>query len=387
MLKLSRAVCSSRYTPVVGCAFLIETLYGSKYSANLGSYSMPYVYVKTILLCATGHGLELRKGRYIHGLIELLLPSKVSQDNLTKLELLQFVDAIPMDHNTGDGDEDDYAMGGEATAAPLSHRISSGGAGVAAATTYEHTDRSISASSSQPDEHRAVAAALRALDDARHAAAAAHGDARDESLASRGDAADAVRAAAAARRRGEEAEEDAAAVESIMSFVSAAAFPSPIARVLVYDAVCTCVADGLYSAKEKERVALVSSHIGLSSAVRSQIEKLALQETVISMRKRRLLLLHAAHTPSTVPLAEERHWQASSALGSVVRRRQREERGSRSSTGVGRHSDPARHRDAEENADALAAEEATRVEAAKALLRRARAHLSSTRDGGARRGR
>lgn len=297
MLKLSRVSRSSRYTPIVGCAFLVETLYGSKYSANLGAYNMPYIYVKTILLCATGHGLELREGRYIHGLIELLLPSKVSQDNLTKLELLQFVDAIPMDRflEGREADTEEEAevqatmaiMSGSSSADPPPARQR-------AYAYHQHPQRSGSSLHSRSDNTR-------------------NEEGKGESAA-----------AAAQRRRqqelDEEEEEDVAAVESIMSFVSPATFPSSMARVLVYDAVCTCVADGLYSAKEKERVALVSSHIGLSTAVRGQIEKLALQEKVLSIRKRRLLRLQ--QPPVThVPQEEERLRQVAEMLSHTERDR------------------------------------------------------------------
>lgn len=375
MLHRSRVVCSSRYTPVVGCAFLVEALYGSKYSANLGTFHMPYAYVKTILLCATGHGLELREGRYVHGLIELLLPSKVSQDNLTKLELLQFVDAIPMDrhhssssssgaqHNTRVGDEDEEEEDEpdddleEAARALLAHRDGAAFASSSAGGARSSEARDPYDPASFRDEESAEAELLR-----RHAAAAA-----------------------LAQREAEAAEEDAAAVESIMSFVSATAFPSSIARVLVYDAVCTCVADGLYSAKEKKRVALVSSHIGLSSAVRSQIEKLALQEKVISIRKRRLLLLHRPRTrhtataaeAATTPLREERQRQATPAMERSGRGAAAAEppsglrhgdRGSAPRGSSGWHGAPTGVRVSRDGAAEQAA-----VEAARKLLRRARA--------------
>ncbi|TPP51312.1 hypothetical protein CGC20_18020 [Leishmania donovani] len=167
-----------------------------------------------------------------------------------------------------------------------------------------------------------------------------------------------------------------------MSFVSATAFPSSIARVLIYDAVCTCVADGLYSAKEKERVALLSSHIGLSSAVRSQIEKLALQEKVISIRKRRLLLLQPLHTNKT-PKRDEQRWQAFSTLGSAANSMSHEQ-GRSGADAAGRRDagDRGDRQDTEDEADTFAAEEAMRVEAAKTLLRRARAHRSSKRYAG-----
>lgn len=294
MLRLSRLTRSSRYTPIVGCAFLVEMLYGSKYSANLGAYNMPYVYVKTILLCATGHGLELREGRYIHGLIELLLPSKVSQDNLTKLELLQFVDAIPMDRLVeGHEAESEEEAEVQATVALMSgdedvdHRPP---------RRERYTPYNESASSPSPSSH-----------------GYAHRSGRqDDGTDERGMREDSL-TAQRRRQQEQEEEEDAAAVESIMSFVSPATFPSSMARVLIYDAVCTCVADGLYSAKEKERVALVSSHIGLSTAVRCQIEKLALQEKVLSIRKRRLLLLQRPPMGHT-PLEEERLRQVSNVL-------------------------------------------------------------------------
>ncbi|KPA83936.1 hypothetical protein ABB37_02094 [Leptomonas pyrrhocoris] len=304
MFKLSRPARSSRYTPIVGCAFLIEALYGSKYSANLGAYNMPYVYVKTILLCATGHGLEVREGRYLHGLIELLLPSKVSQDNLTKLELLQFVDALPMNRMleglAGESEEEVQTtmalMLGSGTEdlpppLPLRHHQQYN-------PSYDNNSRS-----SRPGSEVGQAE-----------------EAEGERPCAAGPPSPPESTAAALRRHQREAADDAAAIESILSFVSPATFPSSMARVLIYDAVCTCVADGLYSVKEKERVALVSSHIGLSTAVRGQIEKLALQEKVLSIRKRRLLRLQPPPQPpllSHAPQAEETEGKLSRQTSNV----------------------------------------------------------------------
>ncbi|KAG5504803.1 hypothetical protein GH5_05432 [Leishmania sp. Ghana 2012 LV757] len=386
MLTLSRVTRSRRYTPVVGCAFLVETLYGSKYSANLGLYNMPYVYVKTLLLCATGSGLKPREGRYIHGLVELLLPSKVSQDNLTKLELLQFVDAIPMDRCAGDNDDSEGADEEEAeeqATLALMLRSSDGASGADAAAAATQAEYSASSSPPFPDECRTVRHARQVCSDGRCRGSVGgpaydgEGDGPLPCLGPRSTA------AGGRRSRAEEAVDDVAAVESIMSFVSATAFPSSIARVLIYDAVCTCLSDGLYSAKEKERVALVSSHIGLSSAVRDQIEKLALQEKVISIRKRRLLLLRP-FLSNTMPTGEERRLRAFSALSgatknSMSQERRRGEAGGASSSEGGYCGD---RQDAEDEADTLAAEEAMQVEAAKTLLRRARARRLAKRYAG-----
>ncbi|CAM36612.1 conserved hypothetical protein [Leishmania braziliensis MHOM/BR/75/M2904] len=385
MLKLSRMARSSRYTPVVGCAFLVEMLYGSKYSANLGLYNMPYVYVKTILLCATGHSLMLSKGRYIRGLVELLLPSKVSQDNLTKLELLQFVDAIPVGrYGSGNNDsatmDEDEAEKQAMLALMMHSNIDGSSADTTAATI--HADDCTSSLPPLQDEHREVRHAREDRWDwrcSRLMRAAANDRKGDGVLARLGSDA----AAEAVRSRAEELEEDAVAMESIMSFVSATMFPSSIARVLIYDAVCTCMADGLYRSKEKERVTLVSSHIGLSSAVRGQIEKLALQEKVISIRKRRLLLLHPFHS-NTTPMEEERRWQAFSTLGSAAKNSTSHERGEGGAGAAGRSDVGDRcDQEAEVEASTFAAEEAMRVAAAKALLRRARARRSTKRYAGA----
>lgn len=370
MLKLSRVTRSSRYTPIVGCAFLVETLYGSKYSANLGAYNMPYVYVKTILLCATGHGLELREGRYIHGLIELLLPSKVSQDNLTKLELLQFVDAIPMDRALeGQEAETEEEAEVQATMALMAGVGSSSSSNTA---DHHHHHR-------QPQRQHAYTYHQHPQRGS-HSLFASNADGPERE-------GEESAAAAQRRRQQEQDEEDTAAVESIMSFVSPSTFPSSMARVLVYDAVCTCAADGLYSAKEKERVALVSSHIGLSSAVRGQIEKLALQEKVLSIRKRRLLLLQRPPPPHLPHAEEERLRRVSDMLFRREREdgegdddegddelRRRAGASFSSSTprgggGVGRAETASV---ADDGRACENREEAKRIEAAKTLLRRVR---------------
>ncbi|GET88758.1 hypothetical protein, conserved [Leishmania tarentolae] len=383
MLKLSRASHSSRYTPVVGYAFLVEMLYGSKYSANLGLYSMPYVYVKTILLCTAGSGLKLREGRYIHGLVELLLPSKASQDNLTKLELLQFIDAIPMDRCANGNDEsstaDEEEAEDEAIMALILHgNDDASNDGPTAASI--HAEYCTSSPSPLYDESRAPKPSLQTCRDESHKrvvgdSACDHGGDDVPARLSSDAAAD---AGAVARSRAEEAEDDAAAMESIMPFVSATAFPSSIARVLIYDAVCTCLADGVYTAKEKERVALLSSHIGLFSAVRGQIEKLALQEKVISIRKRRLLLLQPAHS-NKAPKREGWHPKVLSTLDNASNSSPHgQERSGADAVDISGVGDRLDHHDAENEADTFA-EEAVRVESAKKLLRRARAHRSSKR--------
>lgn len=241
---------------MVGRAFLVELMYGSKYSSHIGTYAMPFVYVKTILLCASGRGLEHRESNYIHGLIELLLPSNVSQDNLTKFELMQFVDAMPAGSSEGN---DLFETATTTTTADATSAAGEAGDGTFFSTSAGNRELGV-------DEYD-VGSGLQT---------------------------------------------------SIGSFISASTFPATYGRVLVYDAVTTCVADGLYSAKEKERVTLVASEIGLSSSVREQIEKMALREKVLSHRKAILLRLIRPYGSATgAPVTRSCSASSSSSLSAT----------------------------------------------------------------------
>lgn len=271
MLSVSLPL-KSRYVPVVGRAFLVEALYGSKYSPHIGTYEMPYLYVKSLLFCATGRGLAEPEGRHVHGLVEVLLPSNLSEDNLTKLELLQFVDSVPL----GVEEEDEDAAQPPASSAPAGNAVE----GEAPDGDEDEDEDDDCGSSPLPG--------------------------REES------------GARSYRRAGGAALADAA------GFINAAAFPLSIARVLLYDAVSACLADDLYTAQERERVALVASQIGVSSAVREEVERLVVQERVIAARKRKLLNLTptgiAASTASPPTFSDQRsggstaHQQMQSSL-------------------------------------------------------------------------
>lgn len=260
MLRCSRLL-HSRYVPIVGRTFLVEQLYGSKYSPHLGTSQMPFVFVKTLLLCASGQGLSGSESRYIRGLIESLLPSGVSEGNLTTQELMQLVDAMPVatgSHVLDDGEHVD-------TEAPSGELSKSGPSSL---VSY-YTGESYAPTAATGEEVEDMADDLNS-EPGRIGSGSSH--------------------ALSGERGGERA----------VSFISPAAFPATMARVLLYDAVSACVADGLYTVTEKERVAMVATRVGLSSAVREHIERLVLQEKVVGQRKRRAL-----HGGSGVPASSQ----------------------------------------------------------------------------------
>lgn len=273
MLRVTRQR-RSRYLPIVGRAFLVEFLYGSKYSPHIGTYRMPYLYVKALLLCATGNGLSQAECRHVHGLIESLLPSNMSEDNLTKLELLQFVDSVPLglasggssngatsnSNSGGDGDAHDSA---DVDGASGANSGAEDGNGISDADYNNDCDGAIHAT-----PPRSGGGGLNRYDMDHNGNGNGNGN---------GSAASAAR------------EHSAAELSAAASFINAAAFPSSVCRILMYDAVSACLADGFYSAKERQRVALVAAHIGLSSAVREEVERHAIQERILATRKRILL--------------------------------------------------------------------------------------------------
>ncbi|EAN91069.1 hypothetical protein C3747_53g104 [Trypanosoma cruzi] len=228
MLRLSRGLCGL-YVPVVGCIFLVDTLYGCKYSPHIGVCNLPYVYVKALLFCASGQDKWEPKRKYVHGLIEYLVPFNREQDSLTKLELMQFVDTVP----------------------PRAIKIHT------ASTVLGSAQLSLTHSTSALQQSASTSGAI---------------------LRSSGGGPPSV-------------------TENVTSFLSGALLPAALARVLLYDAVCTCADDDEYDESERHRVSQVAEKLGIPQRVRDAIEKVVVQERLLAMRKRRLLLL--TDTPPT----------------------------------------------------------------------------------------
>ena len=63
-----------------------------------------------------------------------------------------------------------------------------------------------------------------------------------------------------------------------------------MARVLVYDALRTATADGVYDPAEKVHVYRVSRQTGISDSVTAKLEDISVRELRLSQRKRELLL-------------------------------------------------------------------------------------------------
>ncbi|ESL06244.1 hypothetical protein TRSC58_06084 [Trypanosoma rangeli SC58] len=198
MQRLTRGLCGL-YAPVVGCIFLVDTLYGSKYSPHIGMCNLPYAYVKTLLFCVSGRERPEPNRQYVLGLIEHLVPFNGEEDLRIKLELMQFVETVQLRTAAG-------------------ARGSSGGG------------------SSQLSEN-------------------------------------------------------------MTAFLSGLIVPSALARVLLYDAVCACADDGEYSEAERARVSHVAATLSIPQRVRDAIEKVVVQERLLAMRKRRLLLVSDTPPP------------------------------------------------------------------------------------------
>ncbi|RNF17366.1 uncharacterized protein Tco025E_04905 [Trypanosoma conorhini] len=203
MLRLTRGLCGP-YVSVVGCIFLLDTLYGSKYSPHVGVCSLPYAYVKTLLFCVSGQEKREPSREYVHGLIEHLLPLNGEEDARIRLELMQFVDTVPL-------------------------RTAAAHAGTTAG---------------------------------------ARGGGGASQLS-----------------------------ENMTAFLSGPVIPAALARVLLYDAVCACADDGEYSESERLRVSHVAAKLSIPQRVRDAIEKVVVQERLLAMRKRRLLLVSDTPPP------------------------------------------------------------------------------------------
>ncbi|EKF26871.1 hypothetical protein MOQ_009421 [Trypanosoma cruzi marinkellei] len=227
MLRLSRGLCGL-YMPVVGCIFLVDTLYGCKYSPHIGVCNLPYVYVKALLFCASGQDKWEPKRKYVHGLIEHLVPFNREQDSLTKLELMQFVDTVPpramKNHPTS------TVLG--STQLPLTHATSTLQPSTSTSGTSLRSSGSTGSTGGPPS-----------------------------------------------------------VTDNVTSFLSGALLPAALARVLLYDAVCACADDDEYDETERHRVSQVAAKLGIPQRVRDAIEKVVVQERLLAMRKRRLLRL------------------------------------------------------------------------------------------------
>ncbi|CCW65340.1 unnamed protein product [Phytomonas sp. EM1] len=271
MLKYSSSFRNT-YTPVIGRVFLNDSLYGFKYRPNISTYQMPYLYVKTLFLCATGGGLRHEEMRYIRGLVDALLPSKDSHHEI-KQELLQYVDSIPL--MSGSQQQSRSPRSDPSRLQPKAEVEASMDAnaflGAQESLSKEGGSGGDTQSSSLPraEDHEGSASfTKRATSTTREPIPIPFmDDSHDASLFPFNP-------------------------ELEMKFISPEAFPPSLSRVLLYDAVCACVADGVYSAKKRDRVFLVAALTGLSPAVREPIERLALQEKALSNRKRFLLHLH-----------------------------------------------------------------------------------------------
>ncbi|KEG08672.1 hypothetical protein DQ04_06671020 [Trypanosoma grayi] len=231
MLHVTRRVWSC-YVPVVGGAFLLDTLYGSKYSPHIGVCNLPYVYVKTVLFCTSQSGSQERERNYVLGLIDHLIPFTALRDEQTKLELVQFVDAMTSRPNPGSTSANMMVTSG------AERQRRNEPATVGELTSQVHSTTRGSNSSSPPQVS-----------------------------------------------------------ENVASFLSGALLPTALARVLLYDAMCVCVADGEYDDAERDRVSHVAAKLGIPHHVREAIEKVVVQEHQLAVRKRQFLLLSDVPPP------------------------------------------------------------------------------------------
>lgn len=278
----------SRYIPVVAGAFLLELLYGSKFAPNFGNFPMPFIYVKSILLCAsareerrpldvdgkggyiTQRGLGPQEAQYLLGLIEWLIPSS---ESTTKVELSQFIEAsINSSFLSPDRQGSVYDV-------------------------YEDSSFADKQRYSSDDDH------------GRNDGAVGDEDYDNDNDSHSDDGADVDR--------------------SLVNYISSSVFPQPAARVLLYDIVKTCLANNThtkldtegcfgeqeasdhhpgsrhynrshqhahqsdayyYSGAEKERVKALAAHVGVPSLLRESIEKIALQEHVLANKKAKILM-------------------------------------------------------------------------------------------------
>ncbi|CAD2220716.1 hypothetical protein ADEAN_000823800 [Angomonas deanei] len=279
-MQLSPASTSlSRYIPSVGRTFLCDLLYSNKYCPHLGLYVMPYVYVKTLLLCAAGEGLEMRERAYVTGLIEMLLPSNATSDNLAKLDLIQFIEAVPGRSLT--------------PSSMMQHNISNNNNNNNSTTKIMDTETAVR--QLERDHHDEVST-THLFNSIFYDS---HTNNNNNSNVDNTNNNNNNNAVSADTTTHQSKDNNLPTAESMSSFINSSTFPGSLAHILLYDAISCCVADGVYSFNEKKRVALVSSQVGLSTAEKEQIERIALQERVLAVRKAKLLLLPSRLTNSS----------------------------------------------------------------------------------------
>lgn len=82
-----------RFTSVIARTWLAEQQYGWRFAPHIGTFSLPYVYAKTMLYAAGADELRSQERTHIYGLAEVML-CKPDGD------LLYFIENFPKDSNS-----------------------------------------------------------------------------------------------------------------------------------------------------------------------------------------------------------------------------------------------------------------------------------------------
>lgn len=349
VFRSSMADVGRSYTGVVRRAFILERLYGGKYTPHVGSHSSPFVYLKTLVrvasrdlpagLCTTtGHWSSKPSGsvpgsrvllpsqsNYLLGLLDALVP----QYSMEEAEVFRGLQHFCASHAS------------PTTSSSLSHVSCS-----AAPPSSSNQGRDAASSSSSD-----VAALLQLYRQALHGEPRSdEGDEDGDYLTEKNTESSLSSSSmvhqelAAASQQGDavgeggqqhvgesdESVDDPNELESLES-LAASLFHGVSARVLILDAILTCMAakasllrltkvtrddagraeprtepnssDGLaewFSATQRQSVNELARRVAVSSAVLLRLELLVEQESQQRWLKRRLLLLTTSQ-PTTSP--------------------------------------------------------------------------------------
>lgn len=110
-----------RFLQIIGNTFLVQQLYGSKYTPNIGRFFLPYVYVKAMLFAAGADELHPAERHYVQGLVETLLTGCDPQSIENRLELTQFIEAVPKRQSKGENISS--FLSGSTLASPVLSRV------------------------------------------------------------------------------------------------------------------------------------------------------------------------------------------------------------------------------------------------------------------------
>ncbi len=89
-----------RFLAVLGRSFLVQNLYGSRYAPHIGTFSLPFVYIKAMLYSASADNVNGAERQYVQGFIDVIFPTGDQHEYENKIALQQLVHAYPTAGNS-----------------------------------------------------------------------------------------------------------------------------------------------------------------------------------------------------------------------------------------------------------------------------------------------